>query len=500
MMNFLETLLDRLRNFAKENGGVVTGLLLLPLFLFAAYFPAKDAFDSWRLSMAHQRQVEDAEAALAQGDSKPILAILRAELSDLERERDAIERYPYYEEKTFRRTGLETKTYDRTTKLPELYGKIATIKKRLSEIESENARNKEELSHALESKADEPSKSSGETSIDVVGAELEKDLISINEIRSNYLQAIRSYGSFDLAYRENPSQINTRNSRFGSSPKTLQKTQREIEWLHAPPRMMYRWKSLSEDGVGGFEFFDDGTLWRKEERYQVVTTNTAGKLLTWNTACKEKESDPTEWSEHAVEPVAFLECLGTRLSLTDPTDLSLPDSLERLTESDCQVLGRSEVNGVLCWHVGIQAYDKQAQNLSEIDKAKNLFVPKWRVEAWFDPEARFIPRKILVRQIQSQPVEQGKIRATAYEIMSYETLAGGNTERIFPKEWTRKTYESKPFSKDLLLNSTSFTLLNISDIDEKIDGRFEELKATNLPVIPKSEYGDWIRSNAQINE
>ena len=133
------------------------------------------------------------------------------------------------------------------------------------------------------------------------------------------------------------------------------------------------------------------------------------------------------------------------------------------TSIDCgSLLGKSDVQGAACWHVGFSPYvDGNVPSLGQIQR--------WRVEARGSTQHRTTSRGRFWFGLCGAALHDGKVEVTTtgYEVRSFITFGMGDEKMVFPEKWVRTAYTSVTESKtDLLFNGklqpfseTTFTLL-----------------------------------------
>ena len=125
---------------------------------------------------------------------------------------------------------------------------------------------------------------------------------------------------------------------------------------------------------------------KHEPTVPVVTKEPTKELQVWHKTFDHK--NPDAWLSGVKESAWFLECVGTRLEL-GADDVTPAVSLATLFNGDCLLLGKEDVQGTSCWHVGFRSFLEQKNELFP-NKRSRL----WRVRAWFDPAADYLPRKL----------------------------------------------------------------------------------------------------------
>jgi hypothetical protein len=325
------------------------------------------------------------------------------------------------------------------------------------------------------------------------------EIVPLDTLRTKYVAAVRSFGTFALRFREDYVRQGTpRLQPPKSRPKELRT---EVEWVHGSKAMLYRWKTTTPGGGDGFLRTDGKTLWTHGNRavhepsLPVVTTEPVKEFEPWN-AIDDNQSTPFERGVLSTkEPTAFLECLGTRIQLApDDGGINPTPSLASLFRGRCQLLGKADLQGASCWHVGFRPYvDRDRSPLP-----RDL---RWHVEAWFDPAANHLPRKMIVRKVRHVMQEgEPQVERIEYEVHSFTQVGEGNAKTLFPAKWVRIDYPasqtpSPPFSE------TTFTLLDGTIVGSDVTSdHFEPPLPPGLPVIQKSEYSEWVRKNAPVKK
>ncbi len=471
---------DRLRSLAGTTTGVlivstaVSALLVTTIVMMVAPGIA----ERWR-----EFQVERAAAdSLRNGDPLPLLELRRSQRDQLQTSISWILENPFETRIESTRGRTVKRKVDRLRDIPAMSERLAALEAEIRELEN----------IAIVRGGDAPGQltdegTQGASSVEGRGdGKAQQNEVTLDTIRSEYANAMRAFGTFAVRYREECQQAALNRRRRRDRPELSQpdEVQTEVEWVHGPSAMAYRWKTLTTGGGEGFLCTDGTTIWRSGS--PTVFGPSAPAVTTQRVADLQTGDASDETLPHvaidAIEPAAFLECIGWKLELAEGDP---PVPLASRFERRCELLGKAEVQGAICWRVGFDPY---------VDKTGfgGAPVQNWRVEAWFDPAAGYLPRKLLVRMVGTG--SDPEVVPTEHEVHSFVTVGSDDDRLVFAEKWVRTEYaavtERNFLMKPKPLRVTRFSLIDIVTGENVRRDQFEPRLPAGLPVVTETDQPD----------